>query len=65
MEKLSIEIDHTSVEATTAAFEKLRVTIEAVNVELEKLGDKRHGGIVVTAVGPLLQAEVKPFSEAS
>lgn len=58
--EIAISIDHTSVEATTAAFEKLKVAIEAVNAELEKLGDRKHGGIVISAVGHLVQCEVKP-----
>lgn len=58
--ELSIAIDHTSVESTTAAFERLKFAIEAVNAELEKLGDKKHGGIVISAVAHLVQCEVKP-----
>ncbi|QJS27467.1 hypothetical protein [Rhizobium ruizarguesonis] len=58
--ELSIAIDHTSVEATTAAFEKLKGAIEAVNAELEKLGDKKHGGIIIDAVGAVVSCEIKP-----
>jgi len=60
MEKLTIAIDHTAVESTTEAFDKLRASIEAVNVELEKLGDKAHGGITISAVGSLLHVEIAP-----
>lgn len=58
--KMKIDIDATSVEATTAAFNKLKIAIEAVNAELEKLGSKPHGGIIINAVGHLVQAKVKP-----
>lgn len=58
--KLKIDIDHTSVEATTAAFDKLKVAIEAVNTELEKLGSKAHGGITIRAVGSIIECKVKP-----
>lgn len=58
--ELSIAIDQTSVEATTAAFERLKGAIEAVNAELEKLGNAKHGGIIIDAVGEVVHCEVKP-----
>lgn len=60
METLTIAVDHSAVDATTEAFERLRLTIEAVNAELEKLGRHKHGGIIVNAVGSVVHCEVKP-----
>lgn len=58
--ELSISLDHSAVDAARDAFDRLKVAIEAVNAELEKLGDKPHGGITISAVGSLVQCEVKP-----
>ncbi len=64
MEKLTIAIDHEAVDATTAAFDRLRLSVEAVNAELEKLADKAHGGITIKAVGSIVHVEVQPAKVA-
>lgn len=62
MEPLTIEMDHSAVDTTTEAFERLRVSLEAVNAALDKLADHKHGGITIKAVGALVHCEVKPVA---
>lgn len=61
----SIEIDTSAVDAATESFDRLKVAIEAVNAELTKLGDEKHGGISIQAVGSIVHCEVKPFGAPS
>ena len=60
MAELTANIDRAEVEATTAAFERLKLAIEAVNVELSKLDDVAHGGIRLTVIGEVVHCEIKP-----
>lgn len=63
--EIGIEIDTSAVDAATESFDRLKVAIEAVNAELTKLGDKKHGGIFIQAVGSIVHCEVKPMGDPS
>ncbi|WP_342242643.1 hypothetical protein [Ensifer sp. OTU672] len=60
MEALSIQVDSSTVGNATEAFERLRTAIDSVSEALDRLGDKKHGGITVRIVGSLVECEVKP-----
>lgn len=59
--QLALKVDSSDVEEATAAVNRLTQAFEALNAELEKLGDKRHGGVTLTMVGGVAEAEVKPY----
>lgn len=58
--RLKLAVDSSGVKHATKRINRMADAVSRLNGELEKLGDKRHGGVTVEIVGNIAVATVAP-----